>query len=136
MITKIVFDHSVLVLPQSMTWSGTYWSSWIAHSWINKLLPAAFFNGTTLGPMHIPHINIKARCQMHLCHTSEKEQQKRNTQFASTRSWRIFVLFSLTTVRFTSFSMSTGKKTRAVVITKLHSQPLPSWILLNIASRK
>lgn len=68
MVTKIVFEQSVLVLPQSIMWSGTYWSPWIAHTWINKLLPLHSSLGVLHAhhrvntPMDRLHINTGARC--------------------------------------------------------------------------
>lgn len=91
---KISIWAQCLVLPQSMTWSGTYWSYWIAHTWINKFcqlhssmwLPCAHHIVTTP-----TDTNITATCQLHFCDTSEKKQQKSCMLFASTRK-QIFVL--------------------------------------------
>lgn len=72
-----------------MTWSGTCWSHWIAHSWINKFCQLLFSaHHTVTTPMDT---NITARCQLQLCDTSEKKQQKSCMLFASTRK-QLFVL--------------------------------------------
>lgn len=111
MVTKIVFEQSVLVLPQSIMWSGTYWSPWIAHTWINKLLPLHSSLGVLHAhhrvntPMDRLHINTGARC------TSVVPLEKQHWShmlFACSRKYRISVFFSFSTASFTSFSLSTG----------------------------